>query len=490
MSGNWSVVRGGARIQYHTPMSSRGLLVALWLAGAAGPARAEAPPRPREVPGNRILSVYVSQDFVNEILSSKAKSEMFQDVAVEFDAKDGEVVLRGIVNVPVEELRAINLDKGMGSFRFQVAIQPKTTKKGHLVLVFPLDRTFFFPADSKDPARDRVIVPVQLLSVALASARGYLAALSGDFSGFERRSRRLKRRIAELDGEIAGARGAEELADLKNDRDGLALQLAAIPIERRQMQEVAKTFDKMVGFAGEKELSLNDELASRRNALVLRLPLRQLAPYLAGVELGGVRVVRDAKDGQGENFLAIDVDAQLSVRIPPPTVSTGTARKGDKTAPSVIVRLNQALLESAEVVAAEGRGLDPRVKRFALELREDGLHVDGEWRALGLIDVPFDTIVDFVWTAPDVFEMRVRALDVAGVDLQVLTHVVLEAARKRLDSSLKGVCAFQYVGEREDRSRAMRVTVNMPGLLPAFPDLRLTGIVTRDRELLLKAGRP
>ena len=468
---------------------ARRLCFMLHLAVFASSARAAAT-QPRAVPGNRILSVFISQDFINEILAQDVKSEMFKDASVELDPKTGDIVLRGIVNVPVEELRAVNLDKGMGAFRFQIAIHPRTTKKGHLVLVFPLEETFFYPADSNDPAHDRVIVPVQLLSVALASARGYLAALSGDFSGFDQRSRRLKGQIGELDREISKSKDANALADLKNDREGLVLQLEAIPIERRQMQEIAKTFEKMVGFAGEKEIRLNDELASRRNALVLRIPLSQLAPYLVGIELGGVRIVHDAKDGQGENFLAIDADAQLAVRVPPPTVSTGSARKGEKTAPSVILRLNQALFESADVVAAEARDMDPRIRNFALELKEDGLHVSGEWRALRLINIPFDTIIDFVWMAPDVFELRVREFEIADIDLKVLTKIVLEAVKKRLDVSLKGICAFEYVGEEHDRSRAMRVTVNMPALLPAFPDLRLTGIVTRDKELLLKAGRP
>lgn len=466
------------------------LVLPLFLAAAGRPARAAQPaPAARETPGNRILSVLISQDFINEILSKKVKSEMFKDVTVELDPKEAGVFVRGIVNVPVEELRAINLDKGLGSFRFQVAIQPKTTKKGHLVLVFPLEQTFFYAADSKDPEHDRVIVPVQLLSVALASARGYLAALSGDFSGFDRRERLLKRRLAELDREIAAEKDPDALADLKNDREGSALQLEAIPVERRQMAEVAKTFEKMIGFAGEKEISLNDELASRRNALVLRIPLSQFAPYLVGIELGGVRIVHDAKDGQGENFLAIDANAQLAVRIPPPYISTGAARQGDKVAPSVILRLNQALFESADVVAAEARDMDPRIRNFSLALKEDGLHVSGEWRTLGLIHIPFDTVVDFAWTAPDVFEMRVRELEIAGVDLKILSKVALDAVKKRLESSLKGTCAFEYLGEEKDHSRALRATVNMPALLPAFPDLRLTGIVARDKELLLKAGR-
>jgi hypothetical protein len=466
----------------------------LVLAGVCGAARAAAAPAAkapaaRVVPGNRIASVFLSQDFINELLNQKVKSDMFKDVKIELDPANGQIFARGTLKVPVEELRAINLDKGLGAFKFQVTIKPKTTKQGHLILVFPLDETFFYPADSSDPAHDRVIVPVQLLSVAIASARGYLAALSGDFSGFDRRTRRLQAQIAALDRGIPEAPAGDDREDLKNERRGLQLQLEAIPIERHQLQGLAKSLEKMIGFAGEKEINFNEEIGSRRNALILRLRLDQLAPYLVGVELGGVRIVRDAKDGAGENFLAVDADAQLSIPMPPPTVSTGTARKGDKTAPSVIIRLNQALFESADVVAAERKDMDPRIRDFELELKEDGIHISGAWRTLGLIDIPFETVLDFVWTAPDVFEMRVRELEIADIDLQILTKTVLESVKNRLDSSMKGLCAFEYVGERADRSRAMRVTLNMRRMLPAFPGLRLTGIDTRDKELLLKAGR-
>jgi hypothetical protein len=476
-------------------MTAPFLVLAACAAAFAAPARAAKPPAaatsaaPAPVPANRIASVFISQDFINEILSKKAKSEMFKDVAVELDPTRGRIFLRGIVNVPIEELRAINLDKGMGTFRFQVAIQPKTTRKGHLILIFPLDETFFYPADSTDPAHDRVIVPVQLLSVALASARGYLAALSGDFSGFDRRTRQLRGQIAELDREIPETKDAEAREDLKNERESLALQFQAIPIERKQMQALAKTFEKMVGFAGEKEISLNDELASRKNALVLRIPLSQLAPYLVGVELGGVRILHDAKDGAGENFLAVDVDAQLAARVPPPAVSTATARAAEKAAPSVVIRLNQALFESTEVVGAEQEDLGPKIRSFGLRFHEDGLHAHGEWKSPFLVHVPFQTTVDFVWISPDVFELRVERMKVAGVDVKSVSGIILESLKKRLDKSLKGSCAFEYVGKESDGSRALRVTVNMPGLLPAFPDLRLTGIVTRENELLLKAGR-
>ena len=65
--------------------------------------------------------------------------------------------------------------------------------------------------------------------------------------------------------------------------------------------------------------------------------------------------------------------------------------------------------------------------------------------------VPFDTIVDFVTTAPDVFEVRVREVEVAGMDFSFLTKFVLESMKKRLDQSIQGICTFDYVGEEKDQ---------------------------------------
>jgi len=464
------------------------ILPLLLAAASAFAAPAPVPAVPPPAPSNRVASLFFSQDFINTLISEKVKSEMFKDVSVALDASSGTIALRGNVKVPVEELRAINLDEKLSSFRFQITIQPKTTKKGHLVLIFPLDQTFFYPADSKDPEHDRVIVPVQLLSVALASARGYLAALSGDFSGFDKQERRLKGQIAELDREIPKA-APSDLQGLKDDRAAARLQLEAIPIERRQMQEVAKTFEKMVGFAGEKEFNLNDELGSRRNALVLRIPLSQFAPYLVGIDLGGVRILRNAKNGAGENYLAIDVNAKLAVAPVPPAFSTSTAHAPQQIPPSVVIRLNQALFESTEVLAAEQKSMGSQMRNFALKFHDDGLHVRGEWKSPLLVHVPFRTVIDFVWTAPDEFELRVRRVKVAGLDIEAVSGLILELAKKRLDDSMKGICTFQYVGEASDGSRALRVHADMHALIPAFPLLHLTGIDTRDNELLLKTGR-
>jgi hypothetical protein len=450
--------------------------------GLIAPARAA-------VPGNRVASVYLSQTFLNEELAQHAKSDLIKELRVELDATSGKIFLRGVLQVPVEELRAVNLEPKFGSFRFQLTIHPETTRQGHLILEFPLDETFFYPADSRDPAHDRVIVPVQMLSLALASARGYLAALSGDFSGFDRRTKKLEALIKGLDAAIAAEKNADASDDLKNQRDAIRLQLEAVPIERKQLQAVAKEVSGALGFTGEKELNLNEELGARKNALILKIKLSQFAPYLSGVELSGVRVLHDKRDGGGQNYLAVDANAQLAVANPPPSVSTPSARAGMAVAPSLIVRLNQSLFESAAVLAAEKKDMGSKIRSFNVDLREDGLHVSGEWKSPLLLSVPFETVVDFVSTGPDVFEMRVRELKVADIELEALSGFVLEALKKRFDASLKGVCTFQYVGEEKDRSRALRVAVDPKALIPAFPGLHLVDVDVKEREFLLKLGR-
>jgi hypothetical protein len=452
-------------------------------------ASAETAEKKITIPENRIASVFVSQDFINEQLAAHSKSELVKEMKIVLDPDHNQIFLRGKILVPTEELRAVNLDPKLGVFKFQVTIKLSTTRKGYLVLDFPLDETYFYPANSTDPVHDRVIIPVQMLSLALASARGYLAALSGDFSGFDRRQQKTLALMKALDRTIAQEKNPDALDDLKNQREALRLQLAAMPVERKQLQSAAKEVGHMLGFTGEKELNLNDELGARKNALVLKIKLGQLFPYLDGVELGGVRIRLDKKDGGGENYLAVDVNSLLAAPLPPASTATPAERKGMNVAPSLIMRINQSLLESEAVVTAEKKEMGSNLRDLAINLKDDGLHVSGAWHKF-FITIPFDTIVDFVTTGTDVFEVRVRQLDVAGIDLEFLTSFVLEAMKKRLDSALKGICSFKYVGEEKDHSRALQVTVEPKNLVPAFPDLHLVDVDVRDREFLLKIGRP
>ena len=57
-------------------------------------------------------------------------------------------------------------------------------------------------------------------------------------------------------------------------------------------------------------------MGARKNAIILKIKISQLAPFLKGVELGGVRLIHDKKDGTGQNYLAVDINSQLE--LPPP----------------------------------------------------------------------------------------------------------------------------------------------------------------------------
>jgi hypothetical protein len=437
-----------------------------------------------------VASVSVAQDFINEQLALHSHSDLIKAMKVTLDPEHAQILLHGRIQVPTEELRAVNLDPSLGSFLFQVAIKPETTKKGYLILDFPLDQTYFYPANSTDPVHDRVIVPVQMLSLALASVRGYLAALSGDFSGFNRRTEKISALMKDLDRSISHEKNPDALDDLKTQRESLRLQLEAVPIERKQLEEIAKQFSSIMGFTGEKELNINNELGARKNALILKIKLSQLTPYLDKVEFGGVRLLHDKKDGGGENYLAIDLNADLSSPAPASVTSAAAAKTpGMKVAPSFIMRLNQSLFESEDLIRAEKQDMGSNLRNMRFGFKDDGLHVYGEWHTFFFFNVPFDTVVDLVTTGADVFEVRVRRLDVAGLNLEFLTQFVLESMKKRLDRTLKGLCHFKYVGEEKDHSRALQVSIDPKSLVPAFPYLHLVDVAVREGEFLLKIGR-
>ncbi len=448
-----------------------------------------SPAAPSITPPNRIASFFISETLINQLLKENLKSPLLRDVVIALDPENHQIIARGLLKVPTEEMKAINIEKGLGDFHFQVAIQLKTTRRGHLILIFPLNQTYFYPADSTDPVKDRIIIPVQLLSLAMGSARGYLAVLSGDFSGFDHKEAALRQQMADLDRQIASSKDPDERDALANDRKGLEIQLAAIPIERKQGEKTAKKMSKVLGFVGEKEINLNEELSVHRNALVMRIQMGQLAPYLDGIELGGVRLIKDERDGSGENFLAVDLNASLAAPYTVPERTHVSGARVKTNPPDVVIRLNQSLLESKAVMDAETQDMGKHIGNFSMDMQEDGIHVAGYWHEMLLPRIPFDAIVDFVWTANNVFEIRVRDVRFAHINLTSLTGLVLEAAKNRLDRTLKGMCTFQYVGEEKDRSRAVRVTVNMATFLPAFPNMNLTGIAVREKELLLKAGK-
>ena len=442
---------------------------------------------PRTIPGNRVVSVYISQDFLNEQLKGHIKSDIFKALKIVLDSNNDQIYLRGTIQVPIEELRAVNLDSKFGAFYFQATIKLATTKEGHLILEFPLSETYFYALDSKDPERERVIVPVQMLSVALASARGYLSALSGDFSGFDRQTKKLEALLKAAERSIRMEQNPEALEELKTQKESLRLKLAAVPIERKQLQSLSKELEHLLGFTGEKELNLNDELAAHKNSIVFKIRLSQLTPYLTGVDLGGVRIIHDKIDGGGENYFVVDINSDLAVPMPPPTTVVPRDRAGMKIAPSLIVRLNQSIFDSQMLVKQEKEEMSDKIREFSLQLKDDGLHVEGKYHTF-FFNLPFKTVVDFASSGVDEFEVKIRALEVAGIDFGFLEDTILKSVKRRLNVALKGICKFKHLGEENEKIHGLRVIVDSKALVPLGTDLHLVAVDVRDGEFLMKLG--
>ncbi len=438
----------------------------------------------------RVTSIFISEHFINEQLHAHLKPGLIRDLGVSFETDADKIYLRGTVHVPVEELRAVNLDPSLTAYRFQLTIHPEATQEGYLILEFPLNETFFYPATSTNPKRDRVVIPVQMLSVALASVRGYFAALSGDLSAFERKAAKYRALIQSNTRAIAHEKNPDAREELIDEREAAKLQLAAVPIERKQMIALSKEVGGMLRFTGEKELNLNDTFAARQNALIIKLNLASLVPYLSGVTLGGVRLVHDNRDGvAGENYFAVDVDANLDGQNQATLAAEAMDDRGLKIAPSAMIRISQALFESDLVVSAEKKALGSKLRDFKIELKSDGVHVSGKYHKF-IFNIPFDTTVDFdTAEADDAFDVSVRKIQVMGMNLDFLSGFILDSIRTRLDQSLRGICTFKDLGENKEGAHVLQVHVNPAQLLPALPGLHLLDVEVRDSEFLLKVGR-
>ena len=228
-------------------------------------------------------------------------------------------------------------------------------------------------------------------------------------------------------------------------------------------------------------------MGARKNALILKIKISQIAPYLDGVELGGIRVVLDKKDGGGENYLAIDVNSVLEGTVVPKPPGSNAQRAAMKVAPSLIMRLNQALFESEAVMDSEKREVNSDIRNLSFLFKDDGLHVSGSFHKF-LFNIPFETTVNFVTTAVDVFEVRVQELRVAGLNFEFVSKYILDSMKKKLDRTLKGSSTFKEVDDPVNHTHALQVTVDPKKLVPAFGDLHLVDVDVREQEFLLKIG--
>lgn len=219
---------------------------------------------------------------------------------------------------------------------------------------------------------------------------------------------------------------------------------------------------------------------------MLKLKLGKLVPYLKDIELADIRVGNNNPDNSGENFLIFDINT-LITEAPPQVKRTPRKAILYSVPPSLMIRLNQDLFTSKLVLEKEKATISDSIKDFKIRFKSDGIHISGKVRKF-FMDVPFEGLVDFTYTGPDVFEVSIRQLAVLKMDLKFLTPLALAAVKTRLKTALKGICKYKYLGNK-DQSKVLQVKINPAKLIPALPDFHLVGVDVRDRNFMLKIGR-
>jgi hypothetical protein len=436
---------------------------------------------------SKVGSIFVSEAFINEQLAGHlAKSDLVRNLKMKLEPQSGKMFLQGDFILPLDDIRAIGIEKDLAKFKFQLSILPKITPNKHLLLEFPISETYFYQANSKNPRRDRVVIPVQLVSLGLAATRGYLAALSGDFSTFDRKIAKYRALLKVANTSIKTETNPDALAVLKSGKKSLELQIASTQLERETFGRTAKSLNTIFAFSSEKDFNLNNTIHASGNTVMLKLKLSKLVPYLKDIELADIRVGNSNPNNSGENFLVFDLNTLLTE---PPKQVKKVARKpiNYKIPPSLMIRLNQDLFTSKMIIEKEKASMSADIKDFKIKFKTGGIHVSGKVKKFWM-DIPFEGLVDFISTGPDVFDVRLRSLKVMKMDLKFLTPLVLTAVKSRLKKGLKGIAKYKYLGD-QDNSRVLQVTINPKKLIPAFPDFHLTGVDVRDGNFMLKIGR-
>lgn len=436
---------------------------------------------------SKVASIFISEQFINEQLNGHlAKSDLVRNLKIKLDPVTKKMFLHGDFILPLDDIRAIGIERNLAAFKFQLSILPKIGPNKNLVLEFPISETFFYQANSKNPKRDRVVIPVQLLSLGLAATRGYLAALSGDFTTFDRKSAKLKALLKGVKTTLATEKNPDALEVLNSERKSLELQIASTQLERENFARTAKTLNTIFAFSGEKDFNLNNEIKAQGNTVMLKLKLSKLVPYLKDIELADIRVGNSNPDNSGENFIIFDINTMVTE---PPKKTLKIARKPIhyKVPPSLMIRLNQDLFTSKMMIEKEKAKLGSTIKDFKIRFKNGGIHISGKANKFWM-DIPFEGLVDFTTVSPDVIEVKLRKLEVLNVDLKFLTPVVLTAVKSRFKKALKGIATYKYLGNK-DHTRVLQITIVPSKLIPALPDFHLVGVDVRDRNFMLKIGK-
>lgn len=435
----------------------------------------------------KVASLFVSEDFINEQLTGLlTKSDLVSRLKLKLDPKTSKLFLQGNFQLPLDDIRAVGIDKELANFKFQLSILPKISPNKHLVLEFPISETYFYQANSKNPKRDRVVIPVQLLYLGLAATRGYLSALSGDFSTFDRKVAKYRALLKVANQSIATEKNSDALAILKNSKKSLELEIAGIQLERENFARTAKSLNSIFAFTGEKEFNFNNEIQAKGNTIMLKLKLSKLVPYLKDIDLGDIRVGNSHPSNTGDNFLIFDINTLVTE--PPPAVKITPRKAIDYSIPpSLMIRLSQDLFTSKLIQDQEKEKIGSTIKDFRIQFKKGGIHVSGKVQKF-FFKIPFEGLVDFTSTSPDIFEVRLRKMKVLGMDLKFLTPLILTAVKSRLKKGLEGLATYKYLGNK-NHTRILQVRIKPEKLVPAFPEFHLIGVEVRDRNFMLKIGR-
>ena len=397
------------------------------------------------------------------------------------------MIAKGVFQVPFEDYEGLGIDPKMAQFNFQMAIKPSINDEGYLVLEFPINETYFYQRQSKNKKRDRVVIPVQLISLGIASTRNYLSALSGDFSVFERKEQKLQALRRGLVETLKTEENPDARRVLEVKKRTIELDLESNALKRSQFEQTNQTLSNIMGLVGENEFNLNNKVKALENTIFLKLRINSFVPYLKGIELGAIRVQHKDRDGRGEHYFAMDVHSPLAEGKIARDRDLQLPKRKLEVPPSILVRLNEELFLSDSLVSSKKQKMGDTIRDFKLSFESDGLHAKGKVKKW-FFTIPFDSIVDFVSTEPDIFEIRIRRLTALGMNLKFLTRFALNAVQSRLDAMLNGVCTFEYLGTKEE-TKALRAVVQTEKLIPAFPNLHLMDIDISNGAFLLRLGR-
>jgi hypothetical protein len=313
-----------------------------------------------------------------------------------------------------------------------------------------------------------------------------LSALSGDFTGFDVKNRKFKALLNGIKRNLKIETNKEAIEVLKDEKRSLELQIEANNLQRQQFERTSQSLANIMGLVGDKGFNLNEKVKSYENKILLKLKLDSFVPYLADIAIGGVRVKHKDKDGEGEDYFAIDLQTKTKKFKAQKSKEFLQPKRQLEVPPSILIRLNQELFLSESIAAAKKEKMGDSIKDFKMVFEDDGLHLKGKyWKWFFLI--PFDVQVNFLSTNPDEFEVRVGKLNAFGLNLKLMSRMALNSVKSTFETMFDGV--FKFTMDEKHKGQVLKVNVDSAKLIPAFPNLHLMDITVLEGSFLLRLGR-